>query len=146
MVNPILLLRVTQGVLAFIVLGVAAYVVDFHNGAIDAPNFLVFDSVWTFIALGYVVATPMFFPDLHNRWAVLGVEAITMVFWFAGFIALAVEINRWKCIAGFECPTSAARAAAVFGAFEWLAWATSLGLIVRALIQYGKAEPDADAV
>ncbi|CAZ84976.1 unnamed protein product [Tuber melanosporum] len=97
MVNPILLLRVTQGVLAFIVLGVAAYVVDGYDGAVDAANFLVFDSVWTFIALGYVVVTPMFFPNFHNRWAVLGVEAITMVFWFAGFVALAAGIDRLRC-------------------------------------------------
>jgi len=145
MVNPILLLRVIQGVLALIVLGVAAYVVDFFGGTSDAANFLVFDAVWTFIALGYVVVTPMFFPNLHNRWAVLGVEAITMVFWFAGFIALAVDINHTICL-GIKCAIPAARAAAAFGAFEWLAWATSLALIVRALIQYGKAEPDVDAV
>ncbi|RPA99988.1 hypothetical protein L873DRAFT_1805761 [Choiromyces venosus 120613-1] len=146
MINPILLLRIIQGVLAIIVLGIAAYVVDLFGGASDSANFLVFDSIWTFIALGYVVATPMFFPNFHNRWAVLGVEAITMVFWFAGFVALAVDINHMKCIVGFVCPIPAARAAAAFGAFEWLAWATSLGLIVRALIQYGKAEPDVDAV
>jgi hypothetical protein len=119
MVNPILLLRVTQGVLAFIVLGVAAYVVDGYDGAVDAANFLVFDSVWTFIALGYVVVTPMFFPNFHNRWAVLGVEAITMVFWFAGFVALAAGIDRLRCDVRFQCPISAARAAAAFGAFEW---------------------------
>lgn len=41
-----------------------------------------------------------------------------MVFWFAGFIALAVDINRMKCI-GVSCAISAARAAAAFGAFEW---------------------------
>jgi len=114
---------------------------------VDSANFLVFDSVWTFIALGYVVVTPMFFPNFHNRWAVLGVEAITMVFWFAGFVALAVDIKRMRCgNPQFACPIPAAKAAAVFGAFEWLAWAISLGLIVRALIQYGKAEPDVDAV
>jgi len=45
MINPILLLRVIQGVLALIVLGVAAYVVDFFNGASDAANFLVFDVI-----------------------------------------------------------------------------------------------------
>ncbi|PUU80919.1 marvel domain-containing protein [Tuber borchii] len=102
MVNPILLLRVIQGVLALIVLGVAAYVVDSFGGTSDAANFLVFDAVWTFIALGYVVVTPMFFPNFHNRWAVLGVEAITMVFWFAGFIALAVNINQMICRQGLR--------------------------------------------
>jgi len=43
MINPILLLRIIQGGLALIVLGVAAYVVDFYDGASDAANFLVFD-------------------------------------------------------------------------------------------------------
>ena len=43
MINPILLLRIIQGLLALIVLGVAGYVVDFYDGASDAANFLVFD-------------------------------------------------------------------------------------------------------
>jgi hypothetical protein len=35
---------------------------------------------------------------------------------------------------------SCAKAAAVFGAFSWIAWAVTLGLIVHALIQYRKGE------
>jgi len=46
----------------------------------------------------------------------LGVETLTMLFWFAGFVALAVFLGDRVCF-GHVC--SAAKAAAVFGAFEW---------------------------
>ena len=39
-----------------------------------------------------------------------------MVFWFAGFVALAVFLGDRVCF-GHVC--SAAKAAAAFGAFEW---------------------------
>ena len=39
-----------------------------------------------------------------------------MIFWFAGFLALAVFLSDRVCF-GHVC--SAAKAAAVFGAFEW---------------------------
>lgn len=46
MVNVILTLRIVQAVLAIIVLGLAAYVVDFYNRhgySFGAASFLVFD-------------------------------------------------------------------------------------------------------
>lgn len=48
MVNVILTLRIVQAVLAIIVLGLAAYVVNFYNNlfvrySFDAANFLVFN-------------------------------------------------------------------------------------------------------
>lgn len=46
MVNVILTLRIVQAVLAIIVLGLAAYVVNFYNThgyTLDSANFLVFN-------------------------------------------------------------------------------------------------------
>ncbi|KAI5787156.1 membrane-associating domain-containing protein [Geopyxis carbonaria] len=141
--NLILPLRIIQTILSFIVLGLSAYCVDV-TVRFDAAAFLVFTSVWTFLVLAYLLLTPMFYPDLHNRWAVVGLESITMIFWFAGFVAMANSIDHVICI-GTGCRlTSSAKAAAVFGAFQWIAWATSLGLIIHALIQYRKGE-NADA-
>lgn len=51
-----------------------------------------------------------------HPYAVVGVDALTMLFWFAGFIAVAVFVSNRQCLGGV-CKT--AKAAAVFGAFEW---------------------------
>ena len=81
-------------------------------------NFLLFDSVWTILALIYLILVPWRFSDTiaHHKFAILAVEALTALFWFAGFIALAVFLSDRVCF-GSVC--SAAKAAAVFGAFEW---------------------------
>lgn len=61
----------------------------------------------------------MFMPSLAHKFAILGVEVLTMLFWFAGFIALAVYITATifdYCTGGF---CSGLKAACVFAAFEW---------------------------
>lgn len=55
-------------------------------------------------------------PSLAHPFILLGVNALTMLFWFAGFIALAVFLSDSR---GESSPTSASRAADVFAAFEW---------------------------
>ena len=81
-------------------------------------NILIFDAVWTMLALAYLVIVPWRFSETraHHKFAILAAEAITMIFWFAGFLALAVFLGNRVCF-GHVC--SAAKAAAVFGAFEW---------------------------
>lgn len=81
-------------------------------------NFIIFDSVWTLLALAYLVVVPWRFSDTkaHHKFVILGVEALTMLFWFAGFVALAVFLTGRRCD-GSVC--SAAEASTVFAAFEW---------------------------
>lgn len=50
---------------------------------------------------------------------ILATEAITMIFWFAGFIALANLLNDFEGGCGKWGPCSAAIAGDVFAAFEW---------------------------
>ena len=57
---------------------------------------------------------------LAHTYAMLGVEALTMLFWFAGFIAMAVYVGRITICIGNVC--RALRAVVVFAAFEWLLW------------------------
>jgi len=77
---------------------------------------LVFASVWTVLALNYLVIAPWKMPRIANKFAILGVEALTMIFWFGGFIALAVFLGGRVCY-GHVC--SVAKAATAFAAFEW---------------------------
>ncbi|KAF4554135.1 Hypothetical protein D9617_5g070120 [Elsinoe fawcettii] len=117
--------RAIQAVLTIIVLGLTAYVANWWSGYWRAYspsqiNFLVFTSVWTVLALAYLVLSQWRFERFAHKFAILGVEALTMLFWFAGFIALAVFLSDRVCF-GNVC--NSAKAAAAFAAFEWVFFA-----------------------
>ena len=86
----------------------------------DSPsrvNFLVFVSLWTLLALIYLALTPRFFPSIAHKYAILGLDFVTMIFWFAGWIALAVYKENLLLCGGNICHVMTA--AIVFGALEW---------------------------
>ena len=129
-------LRAIQAIFAIIILGLTAYgkplrllsrtslttsVANWwsghwHRNAPSEVGFLVFTSIWTLLALLYLMLAPRFFPTAAHKFGILGAEALTMLFWFAGFIAMAVWLTDRLCYGGI-CTT--AKAAAVFAAFEW---------------------------
>lgn len=82
----------------------------------DEVRYIVFCSVWTLLALIYLILAPLKFPGFAHIFAILAIELLTMIFWFAGFIALTVFLGDRLCY-GNVC--SAAKAADVFAAFEW---------------------------
>jgi hypothetical protein len=126
--NYTLPLRVVQGLLAIIILGLTAYVVNDWNlyaygGSPTEVNFTLFCAVWTLLALAYLVVAPVRFETAAHKFGILAAEAITMIFWFAGFIALAVFLTDLGCRRWGPC--RAAKAAVVFAAFEWLLFAAT---------------------
>ena len=127
-------------VFAVIVLGLSAYTTDVTRHY-EAADFLVFCSVWSLVVLAYLLLMPIYFPDFHNRWAVVGTEGVTMILWFAGFIAMAASIEKLWCI-GDKCTVlGTAKAAAAFGAFSWAVWAATFALIVHALVTHSRDAP-----
>ena len=63
---------------------------------------------------------PKYVPEIINKWTVLAAEAVTMIFWFSGFIALAVMISGYGWTNWCRGPVcQSMQAATVFGAFEW---------------------------
>lgn len=78
---------------------------------------MLFNGVWTpFFAVPFLAVAPMYFPSVAQRIVVLAAEVITMIFWFAGFIALATLLpSPHYC---YDACNSA-QAAVVFGALEW---------------------------
>ncbi|KAF2661010.1 hypothetical protein K491DRAFT_687809 [Lophiostoma macrostomum CBS 122681] len=126
MSSPFILpLRAVQVVFSIIVLGLTAYVVNAftspygYDWSPDSVDFLLFCSIWTLLAVAYLVVAPSRFPNLAHKYAILGVEAITMIFWFAGWVAVATLWGDWHCGShGGWC--GAGTAAIVFGAFIWL--------------------------
>jgi len=69
------------------------------------------------IAVPYLALSPLYFPRLAHKFAIVGVDALTMLFWFAGFIALAVFHHDLILCYGNVCNVMVA--AIVFAAFEW---------------------------
>ena len=81
-------------------------------------NFLIFVGVWTgLIVVPYLTLAPRYAPRATHKFGILAAEVITMFFWFAGFIAVAVFLGSLVFCRGTVC--NAARASAVFGAMEW---------------------------
>ncbi|KFY52847.1 hypothetical protein V496_08133 [Pseudogymnoascus sp. VKM F-4515 (FW-2607)] len=134
--------RVIQAVLAVIILGLLADVTTNWYTASEV-NFLIFASVWTLLAVAYLVIAPLTFATAAHKYGILVAEALTMLFWFAGFIALADLLGAVGCTSrrGKACGESIA--ATVFGAFEWLLF---LGTTILAALHVwrtrgGSSEP-----
>ncbi|KAI4158861.1 MAG: hypothetical protein LQ342_007038 [Letrouitia transgressa] len=125
MIDLSLPLRAVQFLFAVITLGLTGYVNSYftdHDWAYDdAPsqvNFLIFSSVWTMLVTPYLALAPRFFPKITHKFVTLGVDAVTCIFWFAGFIALAAYRGDLGLCTGRVC--DCLNAGAVFGAFEWV--------------------------
>jgi len=125
-------LRITQAVFAIIVLGLTAFVANWwggfwHDISPAEINFLLFCAVWTILALAYLIVVPWKFANsaAGHKFGILAAEALTMLFWFAGFIALAVFLSNRVCF-GQVC--NVAKAAVVFASFEWLVFAVTFGM------------------
>lgn len=84
----------------------------------DEVNFDLFNAIWTLvIALPYLSLVPIFLANLSHIYAVLAIEILTMIFWFAGFIALGAVLPPARFCHGSPCDSL--QAATVFAAFEW---------------------------
>lgn len=81
-------------------------------------DFLLFLGCWTtFLATPYLAAAPIYAPHLAHRFVIPAVEVVTMIFWFAGFIALGAELPPAAGCVWSAC--RALQAVTVFGSFEW---------------------------
>ncbi|OJJ44860.1 hypothetical protein ASPZODRAFT_634619 [Penicilliopsis zonata CBS 506.65] len=130
------IVRVVQAIFAVIVLGLTAYVINWDDyyswWSPSTVNFMLFNSVWTLvIALPYIVLAPVFFAGIVHPFIVVGMEAVTMIFWFAGFIALACVLPPPRACHSSLCDSL--QAATVFGAFEWALFAATTTINVMAV-------------
>lgn len=81
---------------------------------------MLFTSIWTLLAVAYLVLAPSRFPKAAHKFAIAGVEFITMIFWFAAFIAVAVLWgDAWAGVRGRGTFYGTGVAAIVFSAFLW---------------------------
>lgn len=73
----------------------------FINGdVVDTPgeiHYLIFVAVWTLLVLAFLMLAPKFLASIASNIVILALEFLTMLFWFAGFIALAIEVDDTFC-------------------------------------------------
>lgn len=101
----ILVLLATALVWSIIELGLSAWAVDVTpdgNEANDRFSFLVFCSVWTILVTAFLIAFPYLSRRSkgdEERWLsplTIALNAVTMVFWLAGFAADADLYNGYN--------------------------------------------------
>ena len=85
-------------------------------------NFMIFVSIWSLLVVGYQIAVPRFSDKLGHKFIVLGLDALTALFWFSGFIALSVVAGVYTYGNGYFSGSNwyhTLQAACAFGAFAW---------------------------
>jgi Membrane-associating domain len=102
-----------------------------YEGVPDAWSFLMFCAAWTFLGVIFLLIAGIRFAD-H---ALIGyirvaVEAVALLSWLAGFIAVAVNIGSDACPAE-ENHCRSIEAATVFGALEWLLFVITTTLTIK---------------
>ncbi|KAK9433773.1 hypothetical protein V1505DRAFT_352755 [Lipomyces doorenjongii] len=104
-------------------------------GLRGAPGYLLFVSIWTFLALAYIVFAPIYASKLVVwKYAIFTVEVLTNFFWFTGFIAMAAMFGPLPCTSYSRKYTSVChtgRAAIAISAFAWcsfVATSTIMGI------------------
>lgn len=104
---------------------------DFYDyyGVPDAWGFLIFCAGWTVLIVIFHLIVGICFADCaligYTR---VAVEAVAVLSWLAGFIAVAIQISTYTCSAGNSC--GPLMAATVFGALEWLLFMVTAALTV----------------
>ena len=105
-----------------------------YYGVPDAWGFLMFCAGWTFLGVIFLLIAGISFAD-H---ALIGyirvaVEAVALLSWLAGFIAVAVNIGSNVCPAE-ENHCGSLKAATVFGALEWLLFVITTTLTIKLVL------------
>lgn len=82
--------------------------------------------VLSILSLAYLEAAPRFAPKVAHPHAMFIVEALNTLFYFAGFIALAVFLGKLRFCRGSVC--EAAKANAGLSVVQFLLWGATAGL------------------
>ncbi|KAK5941178.1 hypothetical protein PMZ80_006455 [Knufia obscura] len=149
-----LTLRALQLILAIITMGTDGHAIhvfhghtvhehfefgDFYNyyGVPDAWGFLMFCAAWTVLGVIFLLIAGIRFADhVLLGYVRVGVEAVALLSWLAGFVAVAVNIGSNACPAE-ENGCGTLKAATVFGALEWLLFVVTTTMTVK--LVFGRA-------
>jgi Membrane-associating domain len=93
---------------------------DYRASSPSQINFLIFCAVWSILAVAFLILSPRYDTQarhIGHKFAILAIDAVTAIFWFAGFIALAALIGVPDC--GNDTVCGSLQASVAFGAFLW---------------------------
>lgn len=115
-------------------------VVHWYNANTLTPspsqlNFLIFVPLFSLLSLAYLEIAPRFLARASHPYAHLALEILNALFYFAGFVALAVFLAKLLFCRGTVCGT--ARADAVFAAFAWILWSGSAAMLATEFFRGG---------
>ncbi|KAF2865813.1 marvel domain-containing protein [Massariosphaeria phaeospora] len=149
MLHPVL--RALQFIFAIVIMGTDGYAIHVYRGYtayIDTPTggfysyfgvpnawgFLMFCAAWTILVVVFqLVAGNAFADRAWISYLRVAVEAVALLSWFAGWIAVAADIGTKACPKGYiSC--GALKAATVFGAVEWLLFMITATLTISAVL------------
>jgi len=133
-------LRIAQFIFAIVVFGLSAYVAHWYDAdtltaSPSQINFLIFVPLFTFLSIAYLEITPRFVAKASHPYAHLGFEVLNLLFYFAGFIALATFLGKLLFCRGTVC--AAARADAIFAAFSWMLWTGTTTILALEIFKGG---------
>jgi hypothetical protein len=103
---------------------------------------MLFNSVWSLLVLAYLFAAPLYYARFFHGIAALAIEWITMIFWFAGSIALAAFWGSPHCGSNTFC--GATEAAIAFGFFLWIIFGFLVFIDTLAFLR-GRVSPTENA-
>ncbi|KAL7906869.1 hypothetical protein GGI35DRAFT_97500 [Trichoderma velutinum] len=137
----ILCFRAFQGLMAAASIALAAYVVNWHlrGPHLSTPpsiNFILFSPIFSVLSILYLVLTPRFAPKAAHPVVSLSIEAINCIFYFAGFIAVAVCLGDLAFCTGSVC--MAGRGTAVLAAAQFSFWMGSAIMAAKAIVRDGR--------
>lgn len=136
----ILCFRAIQGLMAAASIALAAYVINWHlrGSHLSTPpsiGFLLFCPIFALSSLLYLELAPRFAPKATHPTASLCIEIANCIFYFAGFIAVAVCLGDLAFCDGSVC--MAGRGAAVLAAAQFGLWMGSAIFAARNLFVRG---------
>ncbi|KAL2127433.1 hypothetical protein VTI74DRAFT_10751 [Chaetomium olivicolor] len=130
--SVMLVIRITQGLFASLVLILSGFVANWYNTTTTVPTpseikFLIFGAIWSCLSLLCIeVMIPRFLPrtlKTHHHLLLLPLEATNALFYFAGFIALSVFLSKLLFCRGAVCHV--AQADVALAAFSFAVWTAS---------------------
>lgn len=124
--------RIIQGLFSVLVIALSGYVAHWYNvdtltASPSQINFLMFAGIWSLISIIFLEGVVRFFPKANHPFVAIGIEASNVLFFFSGFIALAVFLSKLLFCRGGVC--AAARADVAFAATLFVGWAASFVIV-----------------
>ncbi|KAF4123729.1 Membrane-associating domain [Geosmithia morbida] len=106
-----------------------------YSSSPSSVDFLLFAPIFSLFSAAYLELAPRLAPRASSPAASMAVEVTNTVFYFGGFIALAIFLSRLRFCTGALC--AVARATSVVAAAEFASWIATAILLAKLLFRGG---------